>query len=168
MKKSIHWAVVAAALVVAACAGPSQDISAELKSRAPTAPPSKTLGAAALAPAAVKPTKPRNQPNPKAAAAASAPPPAPRIKSAALMGLAENALGRFMGVPAFTRIDDPAALWQYRGISCILDVFLYADGPVYRVTHLEFRPAGGGNGPMEEKAAENCFSGLLPAAKRRG
>ncbi len=140
----------------------------ETKSRVPTPPPSKTLGTTALAPAAVKPAEPRVQPSPKAAPAASTPPPAPRIKSAALMGLAENALGRIMGVPAFKRIDDPAALWQYRGTNCILDVFLYADGPVYRVTHMEFRQAGGGNRPVEGQAAEHCFSGLLPAAKRRG
>ncbi|MEE8214536.1 MAG: hypothetical protein V3R79_08110, partial [Alphaproteobacteria bacterium] len=98
---------------------------------------------------------------------APAPPP-PRITSAALMGLADNALARLLGAPGFKRIDDPAALWQYRGPRCILDVFLYADGPVYRVAHLEFRRAGTGGGPMEGRDAEKCFSGLLPGAKGKG
>jgi len=84
------------------------------------------------------------------------------------MGLADKALAQLMGAPGFKRIDDPAALWQYRGASCILDVFLYADGPIYRVAHLEFRPAGTGAGPMEGSAVENCFSGLIPETKGKG
>jgi hypothetical protein len=84
------------------------------------------------------------------------------------MGIADSALAQLMGAPGFKRIDDPAALWQYRGTSCILDVFLYADGPVYRVTHLEFRPAGAGGGTMDDRAAKICFSGLLPGAKGKG
>ncbi len=84
------------------------------------------------------------------------------------MGLAGNALARLLGTPGFMRIDDPAALWQYRGTGCILDVFLYADGPVYRVAHLEFRRAEAGGGPMEGRDAEKCFSGLFPGAKGKG
>lgn len=84
------------------------------------------------------------------------------------MGLADKALARLMGRPRFKRIDDPAALWQYRGTGCILDVFLYADGPVYRVTHYEFREAGAGGQPLAGKAAEVCFSGLLPETAGKG
>lgn len=84
------------------------------------------------------------------------------------MGLADNALAGLMGTPGFKRVDDPAALWQYRGAGCILDVFLYADGPIYRVAHLEFRQAGAGGESMEGRAAERCFSGLLPGAKGKG
>ncbi len=127
-----------------------------------------------MATAKAKTTEPRDRPGAGAAslapaetAVAPAPPP-PRITSAALMGLADNALARLLGAPGFKRIDDPAALWQYRGPRCILDVFLYADGPVYRVAHLEFRRAGTGGGPMEGRDAEKCFSGLLPGAKGKG
>ena len=127
-----------------------------------------------MATAKAKTTEPRNRPEagaasraPAGTAVAPAPPP-PRITSAALMGLADNALARLLGAPGFKRIDDPAALWQYRGPRCILDVFLYADGPVYRVAHLEFRRAGTGGGPMEGRDAEKCFSGLLPGAKGKG
>ena len=102
-------------------------------------------------PAEVAKTKPRPQP--------------PRIKARALMGLAHQELARVMGAPGFKRVDDPAALWQYRGARCILDVYLYADGPVYRVTHLEFRRnskniAEGGS--MKGKDAERCFTTLVP------
>ncbi len=97
----------------------------------------------------------------------------PRIKARALMGLAHHELARVMGVPGFKRIDDPAALWQYRGARCILDVYLYADGPVYRVTHLEFRRGGtAGKGipsgvPLKSREAEQCFSTLVPGTTER-
>jgi len=121
----------------------------------------------AKATAIAKTTEPRNLPG-AAAAAAAAPPSPPRITSAALMGLADNALARLLGAPGFKRIDDPAALWQYRGAGCILDVFLYADGPVYRVAHIEFRRPGAGAAPMEARDGEKCFSGLFPGVKGPG
>ncbi len=88
------------------------------------------------------------------------------------MGLAHEELARVMGVPGFKRVDDPAALWQYRGARCILDVYLYADGPVYRVAHLEFRRSGkeiSRSASMKGKDAERCFSTLIPGTtERRG
>ena len=109
-------------------------------------------------PAAVAKTKPSPRP--------------PPIKAAALMGLAHQELARVMGVPGFKRVDDPAALWQYRGARCILDVYLYADGPVYRVTHLEFRRNGKGiptGASINGKDAERCFSTLVPGTtEQRG
>ncbi|MCZ6886026.1 MAG: hypothetical protein O7E53_06675 [Alphaproteobacteria bacterium] len=88
------------------------------------------------------------------------------------MGLAHQELARVMGVPGFKRVDDPAALWQYRGARCILDVYLYADGPVYRVTHLEFRRNGKGiptGASINGKDAERCFSTLVPGTtEQRG
>jgi hypothetical protein len=104
-------------------------------------------------------------------------PDAPRaaIKPAGLMNMAHQELSRVMGVPKFKRIDDPAALWQYRGKRCILDIFLYADGPVYRVSHLQFRRTGTtGKGiprsvPLKSKEAEQCFSTLVPrGTKKKG
>ncbi|MEE8084345.1 MAG: hypothetical protein V3T46_03920 [Alphaproteobacteria bacterium] len=170
MTKTVHWAAVTAALLGASCAGPP----AETGSGAPKPATASLQETEALATAKAKTTEPRDRPGAGAAsrapaetAVAPAPPP-PRITSAALMGLADNALARLLGAPGFKRIDDPAALWQYRGPRCILDVFLYADGPVYRVAHLEFRRAGTGGGPMEGRDAEKCFSGLLPGAKGKG
>jgi hypothetical protein len=170
LTKPIHWAAVTAALLGASCAGPP----AETVSGAPKPATASLQETEALATAKAKTTEPRDRPGAGAAsrapaetAVAPAPPP-PRITSAALMGLADNALARLLGAPGFKRIDDPAALWQYRGPRCILDVFLYADGPVYRVAHLEFRRAGTGGGPMEGRDAEKCFSGLFPGAKGKG
>lgn len=57
-----------------------------------------------------------------------------------LTGLTNDQLSRLMGAPHFRRVDDPAALWQYRTDGCLLDLYLRADGPVYRVMHFEFRP----------------------------
>jgi len=156
LTKPVHWAAVAAALISASCAGPPTE----------TGPGAPKPSASNLQEVAT--TAPRKRPQQGAVPAPPISPPRARITSAALMGLADNALAQIMGAPGFKRVDDPAALWQYRGASCILDVFLYADGPVYRVAHLEFRQAGAGGGPMDGKAAENCFSGLFPGAGGKG
>ncbi len=157
--KPVHWAALTAALLGASCAGPA----AETGSGAPMASAASHQETPAQATAIAKTTEPRNLPGARAAA-----PSPPRITSAALMGLADNALARLLGAPGFKRIDDPAALWQYRGAGCILDVFLYADGPVYRVAHIEFRRAGAGAVPMEGRDGEKCFSGLFPGVEGPG
>lgn len=157
--KPVHWAALAAAFLGASCAGPA----AETGSGAPMASAASHQETPAKATAIAKTTEPRNLP-----AAVAAVPSPPRITSAALMGLADNALARLLGAPGFKRIDDPAALWRYRGAGCILNVFLYADGPVYRVAHIEFRRAGAGAVPMEARDGEKCFSGLFPGVKGPG
>lgn len=159
--RSVRRAAAATALVCAACAGPAVETKPE-----PAAALSEPREAAAPEPVTVA--------APPSREARAAPPAAPvspassRVKPAALKGLAEDALARLMGAPGFKRVDDPAVLWQYRGRGCILDVFLYADGPVYRVDHLEFREAGAGGEPLEGRAAETCFSGILPKAAKKG
>jgi hypothetical protein len=93
------------------------------------------------------------------------------MKPAELIGLTEAQLTKVLGSPAFKRVDDPAALWQYRGTRCILDLFLYADGPAYRVTHLELRGLAGGQPagtPLQDREAARCFVDFLPAAKVKG
>jgi hypothetical protein len=57
-----------------------------------------------------------------------------------LSGLSNDKLSRLMGIPHFQRVDDPAALWQYRTEGCVLDIYLRADGPIYRVVDFDFRP----------------------------
>lgn len=159
------------ALISASCAAPPTETGP-----GPQAPSATDLQKnTAKAPAAVKATAPPSPPASDVASRATpaparppAPPPPPRITSAELMGLADNALTRLLGAPGFQRIDDPAALWQYRGTGCILDVFLYADGPVYRVAHLEFRRAGPDNGPLEGRDTDKCISGLIPESKGKG
>ena len=63
-----------------------------------------------------------------------------------LMGLAGGALKELLGDPGFRREDADAQVWQYRGVDCVLDVYLYRDGEAtpHRVTYYEFRGDGGG------------------------
>jgi hypothetical protein len=81
-----------------------------------------------------------------------------------LTGLVGAELARLLGQPVFRRVDEPAALWQYRSRDCILDIFLYADGRDYRVTHFEFRQRGDTPHKVLDRGdAERCFSNMAPA-----
>ena len=44
-----------------------------------------------------------------------------------------------LGPPDFTRRDPPAELWQYRGATCVLDLFLYPDAGSMKVSHTQTR-----------------------------
>jgi hypothetical protein len=151
--RPLHWAAFCAALIGVSCAGPQP---------APESPPPAPKETAEPAPAAPE------TPAPGALAArppAKPEPPPPQVKPADLIGLTDAELAKVLGMPAFKRVDDPAALWQYRGTRCILDLFLYADGSAYRVTHLELRsrPAGQAAGtPLRDREAARCFADLLP------
>lgn len=62
----------------------------------------------------------------------------------ALVGKSEREVRSELGAPAFRRTDGPAQVWQYRGASCLLDVFLYKEGADgFRVKHAELRRRGG-------------------------
>jgi len=56
-------------------------------------------------------------------------------------GLDGNDVLATLGDPNFRRHEAPAEVWQYYGPSCILDLFLYDDGPGVggRVAHAELR-----------------------------
>jgi len=131
----------------------------------PSAPAPKSVAPApeGAERAALVPPQPKPEPKPE-----------PRIRPADLIGLTDARLAEVLGSPAFKRMDDPAALWQYRGTRCILDLFLYADGPAYRVTHMEFRKAAGGgaageaDGVIDGEEADRCFADLLPKAQGKG
>lgn len=58
-----------------------------------------------------------------------------------LLGLESAALADLLGQPSYVREDRPARIWQYRGESCTLDVFLYSEGEgaPYRVTYYDLR-----------------------------
>jgi hypothetical protein len=44
-----------------------------------------------------------------------------------------------LGKPDFTRHDPPAEIWQYRGSTCVLDVFLYPEEGELKVLHVATR-----------------------------
>jgi hypothetical protein len=75
-----------------------------------------------------------------------------------LMGLSPNGVAKLLGTPALVRREPPAEIWQYRGASCVFDVFLYENAGAQRVTYLEAR---------DQKARrivlKGCFGELLRA-----
>jgi hypothetical protein len=84
-----------------------------------------------------------------------------------LSGLTRDQVSRLMGTPHFRRVDDPAALWQYRTKGCVLDLYLRADGPVYRVVHFEFRsnPKTLSKGQFTPVDVSACFARLAKPPK---
>ncbi|MBI3512553.1 MAG: hypothetical protein HY060_00510 [Proteobacteria bacterium] len=72
-----------------------------------------------------------------------------------LIGLERHELQARLGDPALRRRDAPAEIWQYRSPLCVLDLFLYREGPGMRVTTAEVRPRDG-----RELPATTCLSSL--------
>ncbi len=87
-------------------------------------------------------------------------PPAPRIDDdpARLMGLDAAGLAKLLGAPELLRREPPAEVWQYRGESCVFDVFLYEAAGGQRVTYLEARDA-----TARRIDARGCLNQLLRA-----
>jgi hypothetical protein len=78
------------------------------------------------------------------------------------LGLAPVALSQELGEPHLKRREDIAEVWQYRREDCVLDVFLYEDGSIYKVAYLEARDLSAE--PVETRA---CLRGLLEARQHR-
>lgn len=57
----------------------------------------------------------------------------------ALVGLMSRDIEGLLGRPTFVRRDGPAQIWQYGTQACTLNLFLYRDGAVLKVRHVEFR-----------------------------
>ncbi len=87
-------------------------------------------------------------------------PPAPKIDDdpARLMGLDGTGLAGLLGEPELVRREPPAEIWQYRGASCVFDVFLYEEAGQQRVTYLEAR-----DGAAQRVGARGCLNELLRA-----
>jgi hypothetical protein len=97
----------------------------------------------------VTPTDPPAAPSiTESGAPAAAGKPLPPVQPAALTlsqlvglkSLSSATLIARLGQPDFTRSDPPAELWQYRGATCVLDLFLYPENGTLRVTHVVTRP----------------------------
>ncbi len=87
-------------------------------------------------------------------------PPAPVIDDdpARILGLGPDRLTELLGRPELTRREPPAEIWQYRGESCVFDVFLYEEGGLARVTYLEARDAS-----ARRVTERSCLNQLLRA-----
>ena len=109
------------------------------------------------APATTAP-QPEAETEPKAETAAL--PPAPVIDDdpARILGLGPDRLTELLGRPELTRREPPAEIWQYRGESCVFDVFLYEEAGLVRVTYLEARDAS-----ARRVAERGCLNQLLLA-----
>ncbi|MEE8499555.1 MAG: hypothetical protein V3S27_03195 [Kiloniellales bacterium] len=90
--------------------------------------------------------------------AALPPPPAIDDDPARILGLGPDRLTELLGRPELTRREPPAEIWQYRGESCVFDVFLYEEGGLARVTYLEARDAS-----AQRVAERGCLNQLLRA-----
>ena len=54
-----------------------------------------------------------------------------------MSGLTAEQITEMLGKPQFQRQDNTAELWQYRGESCVLHLFLYRAKDEWRVRHAE-------------------------------
>ena len=70
-----------------------------------------------------------------------------------------------LGDPSFRRRESPAEVWQYYGPGCILDLFLYDNGPNPadgdKVAHAELR------GRLNEPVEAACLSRLIDQRRRQ-
>ena len=70
-----------------------------------------------------------------------------------------------LGDPSFRRRETPAEVWQYYGPGCILDLFLYDNGPNAadggKVAHAELR------GRLNEPVEAACLSRLVDQHRRQ-
>jgi hypothetical protein len=127
----------AAALVLAACG---------------TAPPPQTAAPASPLPVVVA-TAPSTVP---------APPPIDDAP-ARLIGMDATSLTDLLGEPVRVRRDASVEIRQYRGeTACQVDAFLYPDGSVRRVSHVEIRD---GIARLAPEAARACLRGLIAARR---
>lgn len=79
------------------------------------------------------------------------------------VGFQPDALLPVLGAPDFVRRDGPAQIWQYRAENCVFDLFLYRDGGISRVDHVELRERGATN-----ESAEACYTRMRKNRKPTG
>ncbi len=80
-----------------------------------------------------------------------------------LTGLDRDDVMRLLGPADFARRDGPTEMLQYRGASCILDLFLYPGPPAgsLRVEHMETRDR-----EMRPVPNDDCLRSLRRTRKR--
>ncbi len=124
-----------------------------------TQPESQTKASEAPAAAAQQPEA-QSESEPQTTPQTAALPPEPVIDDnpARILGLGPDRLTELLGRPELTRREPPAEIWQYRGESCVFDVFLYEEGGLVRVTYLEARDAR-----AQRVAERGCLNQLLRA-----
>ncbi|MEX0815782.1 MAG: hypothetical protein WD014_08910 [Dongiaceae bacterium] len=77
-----------------------------------------------------------------------------------LLDLNRISVEKLLGRPRVVRSEDPAEVLQYLATACVLDLFLYPDGGVYRVVFVEARTAA-----AQPVAARGCLNAVLAARR---
>jgi hypothetical protein len=135
-----------------------------------TARPAPAAEAPRSAPAAPAATPPQRQAAlPPASTGREPPPEPPKLED--LRGLDAAQLTQLLGKPTLLRDEAAAQMWQYRGETCVLHLFLYpgpggSGGGEKRVQYVEARPRQTGataatTGPSE------CLATLVGARRLR-
>lgn len=73
-----------------------------------------------------------------------------------LMGLDTESVASALGEPRQIRKEAPAQVWQYLAGDCVLDLYLYDEGGISRVTYFEARTP-----KAELSPADRCFKSVL-------
>jgi len=68
----------------------------------------------------------------------------PSVTAQELLGRDSVGVIGALGEPRRVRREASAQVWQYDGGSCVLDLFLYPEGTINRVVHLEARDSSNG------------------------
>lgn len=86
---------------------------------------------------------------------------------ARMTGLTGQQIADILGEPQFLRQDNAIELWQYRGDSCVLNLFLYPNNNELRVRHAEIQPRGIPapvlSGDMEQSCLMKLTAAIPPA-----
>lgn len=126
----------------------------------PAAAEAKAVPKASEEPEASAATAPLPDAAPEPKTAALPPEPVIDDDPARILGLGPDKLTEILGRPELTRREPPAEIWQYRGKSCVFDVFLYEEAGLVRVTYLEAR-----DDDAQRVAERNCLNQLLRARR---
>jgi hypothetical protein len=121
------------------------------------APPALVAASEPAIVAAVMPPAEAAVPASPARPAAPPRPPAPSDPRR-LIGLTQERIESMLGPADFVRRDGPAQIWRYDTEDCSLDVFLFREGEIQRVTHVASR-ARKVDGP--DVALNACYARVL-------
>jgi hypothetical protein len=78
-----------------------------------------------------------------------------------LRGLTAVELARLLGEPDFMRQEPPAVVWQYRGATCVLDLFFYRSADELRVAYAETHDRG-----LVRISQSECYADLVASRAR--
>jgi hypothetical protein len=91
------------------------------------------------------------------------PPPSGKLTLESLPGMNAAGVTNLLGAPQFRRRDGQVEIWQYRGATCTLDLFLYAEAGDMRVRYVEPRGHTVQTNAAQTAQVRACATGLIRA-----